>query len=152
MTNTFNSMESSTRVFADGALFSGDGKLLLLKRLGDGVWELPCGELDFGEEPEVAASRVFLELTGIDATPDRPLGAWGNLSGLANDGAKIHEVHVGYTMSLGGALLGVELERERHNAFAWVTSAELGGKLESPSLRRACERAFAALARGRKNK
>ena len=145
-------MNSQTRVFADGALFSGDGKLLLLKRQLDGAWELPCGALDFGEEPEVAASRMFLELTGIDATPDRPLGAWGNLSAPASDGAKIHEIHVGYTMSLGGALLGVELERERHNVFAWVTAAELGGKLDNPSLRRACERAFAALARGRKNK
>ena len=50
-----------TRVFTDGALFSAEGKLLLLRRK-DGEWELPCGELEFGEEPELCVVRVFNDL------------------------------------------------------------------------------------------
>jgi predicted NUDIX family NTP pyrophosphohydrolase len=40
-----------------------------------GAWSIPKGELDDGEDPEVAARREFAEELGIEATgPLRPLG------------------------------------------------------------------------------
>jgi predicted NUDIX family NTP pyrophosphohydrolase len=40
-----------------------------------GAWSIPKGELDDGEDPEVAARREFTEELGIAATgPLRPLG------------------------------------------------------------------------------
>jgi ADP-ribose pyrophosphatase YjhB (NUDIX family) len=142
-------MQNSTRLFVDGALFSGECKLLLVKRR-DGTWELPSEPLDFGEEPEVGVSRIFAELTGIDVTPDRPLGSWGLIETHGEERA--HIVHIGYTVTLAGTLLAVELDTEKHMSFAWLNQNELAAKIESPPLLRLCERAFTALARPRKNK
>ena len=139
----------STRISIDGALFSGECKLLLLRRL-DGVWELPGGALEFGEEPEYGVARIFSELTGIDVTPDRPLGAWSLLEGEAE--TRVHAVHIGYTVTLSGTLVGVELDIEKHAAFAWLNQNELAARIDSPPMLRACERAFTALVRPRKNK
>lgn len=143
-------MADNTRVFIDGALFSGESKLLLLRRRIDSCWELPCGELEFGEEPEYAIARIFGDWTGIEVAPDRPLGAWSVLS--ENAGVRVHEVHIGFTMTLTGVLTSVDLNSEKHSGFAWVQASELFEKIEAPPLRRACERAFAALVRGRGKK
>jgi ADP-ribose pyrophosphatase YjhB (NUDIX family) len=140
-------VHNSTKVFVDGALFSSNGKLLLLQRL-DRVWELPCGTLDFGEEPEIGIGRVFLELTGIDVSPDSPLGAWSALT--ASGDSHLHEVHIGYAVTLSAALLAVELDSAKHTSFAWILPAELPSTIDSPQMRKACERAFANLARSRK--
>src|SRR5258707_162267 len=126
----------STTVNIDGALFSGEGKLLLLRR-ADGAWELPSGTLEFGEEPEIGIARVFAELTGIDVAPDRPLGAWSVLA--ANGEARVHAIHIGYTVTLSGALLGVELDSETHDAFAWIYQDELPQKIDAPAMRKSCE-------------
>ena len=142
-------MNASTTVHLAGALFSGEGKLLLLRRL-DTVWELPHGTLEFGEEPEIGLARIFAELTGIDIAPDRPVGAWSVLT--ASGDRHIHEVHIGYTVTLSGALLAVELDAERHGAFAWIHQHELAEKIDTPTMRKACERAFGMLARTRKNR
>ena len=145
----FGLMQDTTRVCVDGALFSGECKLLLVKRR-DGAWELPSGPLDFGEEPEIGVARVFSELTGIEVTPDRPLGSWGLIE--SHGDARVHVVHVGYTVTLAGTLLAVELDSEKHMSFAWLNQNELAAKIEAPPLLRLCERAFTALARPRKNK
>lgn len=48
-----------------------DGKVLLLRREDrsmadlDGLWELPGGKVEFGEDPEAAAVREVLEETGL---------------------------------------------------------------------------------------
>src|SRR5204862_3276357 len=110
-------MANVTTVHVAGALFSGEGKLLLLRRR-EGAWELPFGPLDFGEEPEVGCARVYAELTGIDVAPDRPLGAWSVLDSSGD--AHIHAVFIGYTVTLSGALLSVDLDPEKHSAFAWI--------------------------------
>src|SRR3989344_3004896 len=54
---------------AMGALVH-DNKILLLKRAKPpfvGLWSLPGGKLDFGEQIEECAAREFREETGIDA-------------------------------------------------------------------------------------
>ncbi|HLX59926.1 MAG TPA: NUDIX domain-containing protein [Planctomycetota bacterium] len=142
-------MTNQTQVSVAGALFSGDGKLLILRRL-DGAWELPNGPLEFGEEPEVGIARVFAELTAIDTVPDRPLGAWSTLDAAGE--THTHAICVGYTVTLSGALLSVELDTEKHSAFAWILQDELEDKIDTPAMRKACQRAFGMLARTRRNK
>ena len=133
----------------DGALFSSESKLLLVRRL-DGAWELPSSALEFGEEPEYCVARLFSETTGIDVTPDRPLGGWSLLESSDDNATRVHVVHIGFTVTLAGTLLGVELDAERYSAFAWVTQSELSTRLDSPQMLRVCERAFVALVRPRK--
>ena len=53
---------------------------------------------------------------------------------------------------VAGTLLGVELDIEKHAAFAWLNQNELAARVDSPQMLRACDRAFAALARPRKSK
>ena len=45
-----------------------ENKLLLAKRLGsyEGMWCIPCGHLEWGEEVRSAACREFKEETGVD--------------------------------------------------------------------------------------
>src|ERR1700709_2130787 len=128
-------MQNVIRVVVDGALFSGECKLLLLRRQ-DGTWELPSGTLEFGEEPEVGVARIFSELTGIEVTPDRPLGGWSHID--TEGDTRVHAVHIGYTVTLAGTLLGVELESEKHASFAWLNQNELAARIESPPLLRSC--------------
>lgn len=140
-----------TQIIVSGALFSSEGKLLLLKRADDseneGQWELPGGELEFGEAPEFGVIRAYLNATGIDVSVDRPLGAW---STLRTDGDRqIHRVHIDFTLRAGAPVLGVEVDRQQHSAFAWVTRAELS-RIVTPGLRASAEAAFALLARSRK--
>lgn len=46
-----------------------DDELLLVKRLGSygGMWCIPCGHVEWGEDVRSAAKREFKEETGLDA-------------------------------------------------------------------------------------
>jgi len=55
---------------ASAAVFRGK-KVLLVKRgqkLGQGLWSLPGGKVEFGEKVETAAKREVLEETGLAIT------------------------------------------------------------------------------------
>ena len=141
-----------TEIIVGGALFSAEGKLLLLRPAtvgGSESWELPGGVLEFGEAPELATIRCVSECAGIDVSVDRPLGAWSELAQTGE--ANLFRVHIEYTLRCAGALTGVDLDRERFAGFAWVTAAEAQARVELPALRQSLERAFNLLARSRKN-
>lgn len=140
-------------VWVGGALFSAEGKLLLVQRRAvsaePGEWELPGGVLEFGESPELGLVRSFSEVTGIEISVDRPLGAW---SSIRNDSPqREHAVHINYTVRHSSAILGVETDQETFAAFGWVAQAEALSRVDSPSIKSVVERAFATLARSRKS-
>ena len=140
-------LSQKTRIIISGALFSGEGKLLLLQ--GEDAWELPGGKLDFGESPELGLVRCFSETTDMDISPDRPLGAWSALE--TKDGVETCSIHIIYTVKNSAAMLGVQLDRSRHTAFAWLSRADATARIALPAMREAIERAFNVLARSRKN-
>jgi ADP-ribose pyrophosphatase YjhB (NUDIX family) len=47
-----------------------NNRLLLVKRVGSyqGMWCIPCGHLEYGEEVRAAARREFKEETGLEVT------------------------------------------------------------------------------------
>lgn len=138
-----------TEVVVSGALFSPDGKLLLLRRASDSQWEMPGGEIEFGESPEPGLVRCFAEATDIDISTDRALGAW---SAIEQSGAvSRHVVHIDCTVKVSGALLAVEIDRARHAEFVWLARAEALARVNVPAERHSIERAFNMLARSRKN-
>lgn len=141
--------ERKTILQVGGALFSAEGKLLLL-RTRAGQLELPGGELEFGEAPETGLIRGFAETTGIDVSADRPLGAWNEVEQAG--GVETYRVQIDYTVCSSGALLGVEIDSERHAGFMWLNQVAAAAQIGVPALRASVERAFAALARSRKSR
>jgi ADP-ribose pyrophosphatase YjhB (NUDIX family) len=141
--------ERKTMLLVGGALFSPEGKLLLLRDKA-GQLELPGGKLEFGESPETGLIRCFAETTGIDVSVDRPLGAWNEVE--QTGGGEIYRVQIDYTVCSSGALLSVEIDRERHAGFVWLNQAAATAQIGVPALRASVGRAFAALARSRKSR
>jgi len=139
----------STLVIVSGALFSAEGKLLLLRRKETDVWEFPGGLLEFGEAPELGLVRTFREATDMDIAVDTPLGAWSTVENGAGPEEKKHLVHIAFVVRLSGTLLNVELDRAAHEGFAWLTRGEALQRAGFSSFRAAVERAFTTLARTR---
>jgi 8-oxo-dGTP diphosphatase len=51
-----------------------DGRILLVRRVDNGTWELPAGMIEPGEQPAAAALREVLEETGVVAVVQRLAG------------------------------------------------------------------------------
>ena len=61
------------------ALLVRDGRVLLARRAhhpGAGLWDLPGGFTEEGEEPLAALAREVREETGLELRDARPLGIW----------------------------------------------------------------------------
>jgi len=138
-----------TLVFVSGALFSAEGKLLLLRRTETEGWELPGGMLAFGEAPELGLVRCFREATDMDIAVHRPLSAWSVIE--CAEGIERHLVHVAFVVRLSGALGRVEFDCAAHAGFAWLARSEALERVGFSSLRAVVERAFATLAQTRRN-
>ncbi len=54
------------KVGASGAIFDGEGRILLTLRADNHTWCLPCGWLEPNESPAEAAVREVREETGLD--------------------------------------------------------------------------------------
>jgi len=144
----------ATVIQLSGALFSPEGKLLLLERLsaadGESLWELPGGSADFGEPPEVALMRTFSENTDVEVVPDRPMGAWSELR-KAEPGRELYIVHIDFVVRATGAMTGVDLNRDNYRSFAWLPQKEASEHLGTPAMKAVGQRAFAMLGRTRRN-
>jgi ADP-ribose pyrophosphatase YjhB (NUDIX family) len=69
-------------VGADAAIFDQDGKILLMKRVDNSKWCLPCGLVEAGESPEQGAIREAREETGLEVKILELVGVYTRLPNI----------------------------------------------------------------------
>jgi 8-oxo-dGTP diphosphatase len=112
-----------------------DGDAILLSRIAqgatassDGMWTLPGGGIEFGEDPRDAALRELTEETGLTGEVVELAGvdSWAGHFTDPHDGipTDFHAVRILYRVRITGGDLRVEIEGSSDDC-AWVTGARL---------------------------
>jgi ADP-ribose pyrophosphatase YjhB (NUDIX family) len=58
------------------AVIDKDGKILLMRRIDNGLWSMPAGQMEVGETPAEAVARETLEETGVHCIPKALVGVY----------------------------------------------------------------------------
>ena len=72
------------KVGGDGAIFDDSGRILLMQRVDNGTWCLPCGWIEPGESPSETVSREVEEETGLVVRPTELVGLFPRPAGGGN--------------------------------------------------------------------
>lgn len=124
-------------VATKAVLFDGNGKILALRRSGTAPsrplhWDLPGGDLDFGEDVRDGIAREVREETGLEV---RDIQLLEVISGL-NDKAEFW-VTICYTARPMTTEVVLSYE---HDDFQWVTPDEFAKLMASPRNKKFVER------------
>lgn len=112
-------------------VFDGTEKLFLPKRADTkkflpGVYELPGGHIDFGEELVDGLKREIYEEIGMHLTVGNPFAAFTYLNPLKGS----HSVEIIYFAQFSDPLESLKIHPEEHSSFHWVAENELDSVLE----------------------
>lgn len=102
-----------------------EGSILILQRSAandvlPGYWDLPGGTLEDGEDPTQGAVRETEEETGLNIESPRLFFHWSNID------TEKDKQFVTLVFSVKVGSVGVVLNPEEHDAYAWITPQELG--------------------------
>lgn len=105
-----------------GVIRNSDGKYLMIFRRG--VWDLPKGKMEEGEEIEECALRECEEETGLHGlTLDEPIGITHHTYKL--DGQPVIKHTYWFKMNYSGNETPVPQEEEQISKVKWVDSEEM---------------------------
>lgn len=111
-------------VGGDAAIFSNDGKLLLIQRADNGLWAMPGGSLEVGETPAAGVEREAYEETGVRCRAVRLAGIFD--SRLTNAASRHHLYHVVFICQpLDLTQLGSGSHRQEVKQVAWFEPDDL---------------------------
>ncbi|HSG86097.1 MAG TPA: NUDIX domain-containing protein [Candidatus Limnocylindrales bacterium] len=116
-----------------------DARLLLVRlaptEAGAGLWMLPGGGLDFGEDPADGVLRELTEETGLVGAVEELLAVRSRVAepGETRSGHRIHAIAVLYRVSIIGGELRDETDESTDRA-AWIPLDDLEGLPSTPLL------------------
>jgi 8-oxo-dGTP diphosphatase len=107
-----------------------DGAVLLVRmspgEMGAGLWTLPGGGIDFGEDPAVGVVRELREETGLEGEVEELLGVRSAMlePHQTKSGHRIQNVGVLYRVAITGGALRNEVD-ESTDLAEWVSFGEV---------------------------
>ncbi|MEU9840581.1 NUDIX domain-containing protein [Actinomadura sp. NPDC048032] len=112
-----------------GVVRDGEGRLLLVRRghpPGEGLWSIPGGRVEPGEDDAAAVARELREETGLDVL----VGALAGTVERPGPGGVVYEIH-DYTATVAGGTLRAG---DDASDVRWVARGELGALPMTPGL------------------
>lgn len=142
----FEGVEVGITKFAVGAAVVHENKVLLLRRRSDdfmgGIYELPSGTIERGEDPATTLLREVKEETNLDIVDI--IGLISNLDYISASGAKKRQITF---VVIAEDISQLQLSNE-HDAFMWTTKEELRERAEiDETMYRLCNEALHTLQR-----
>jgi 8-oxo-dGTP diphosphatase len=112
-----------------GIVRDGEGRLLLVRRgrpPGEGLWSIPGGRVEPGEDDPAAVVRELREETGLDVL----VGALAGTVERPGPGGVVYEIHDYTATATGGTLRAGDDASD----VRWVPPAEMDGLPMTPGL------------------
>ena len=123
----------TNRPFVGAAVFlvDPDNQILMghrLSRHGQGLWGIPGGHVEFGEDPSCTAQRETKEETGIDIPSPYLLGITSDLF-PEND---THYITLFYVTTVPKGTIPKRMEPDKFDAWEWFDLRQLPDNLFLP--------------------
>lgn len=96
-------------------------KRALTKKFLPGVYELPGGHIDFGEEIEIGLKREIIEEFGMNIKISDPFYVFTYI----NEIKKSHSIEVIYLAKFTKPINNIKINPEDHSEYGWFSKDEI---------------------------
>lgn len=125
----------------DGVVKVFSPKRAETKKFLPGIFEIPGGHIDFGENIVEGLKREILEETGMRISVGDPFAAFT----YTNEVKGSHSIEVVYFARFVDPIENITLHPDDHSEYAWLREEDIGQKPISPEEVRNLRKGFALL-------